>query len=69
MVFIAAAPHIVGIFTADPVVLGHGVRGLRIISTGFAFYANSLVTATFHMGVMLSAAGAWIQSGPVTKAL
>ena len=60
MIFIAAAPHIVGIFTNDPVVLGHGVRGLRIISAGFAFYAYGMTFTQSLNGAGATWAPTWL---------
>jgi len=60
VIFIAAAPHIVGIFTNDPVVLGHGVRGLRIISAGFAFYAYGMTFTQSLNGAGATWAPTWL---------
>jgi MATE family, multidrug efflux pump len=43
IVFIAGAPLLVGLFTHDADVLGHGVHYLRIISLGFPFYGFGMV--------------------------
>ena len=49
LVFELAAPQIVGLFTADPEPLRHGVLCLRIVSTGFLFYAYGMVlTQSFN---------------------
>ncbi len=37
------APQIVGVFTTDPAVLGHGTTGLRILGSGFVFYGIAMV--------------------------
>ena len=60
LVFIAAAPQIVGIFTDDPVVLGHGIRGLRIISAGFAFYAYGMTFTQSLNGAGETWAPTWL---------
>src|SRR5262249_18500163 len=39
LVFVAFAGSIVGAFNANPVVVAHGSKALRIISAGFLFYA------------------------------
>lgn len=47
--FLSLAPQIIGIFTVDPAVHGYGVAGLRVISTGFLFYAYGMVlTQSFN---------------------
>jgi putative MATE family efflux protein len=43
IVFLAAAPVIVGVFTSDPAILPHAVQCLRIVSLGFVFFAYGLV--------------------------
>jgi putative MATE family efflux protein len=43
VVFLLGAHLLVGLFTSDPEVLGHGVTYLRIISLGFPFYAFGMV--------------------------
>lgn len=49
VVFVLAAPAIVGVFTQDPAVLALGVDGLRVMSAGFLLYAYGLVlTAAFN---------------------
>ena len=60
LLFIALAPHIVGIFTTDPVVLGHGIRGLRIISAGFAFYAYGMTFTQALNGAGATWAPTWL---------
>ena len=47
--FIGWPGALVGLFTADPVVLGYGVDCLRIIAYGYAFYAfGMVVTGAFN---------------------
>ncbi len=49
VVFIAAAPQIVSPFTADAAVARYGVACLRIVASGFVFYAFGMVlTAAFN---------------------
>lgn len=43
VVFVVAAPQLVGLFTHDAAVLDHGVHYLRIISLGFPFYGFGMV--------------------------
>jgi putative MATE family efflux protein len=49
-VFIVAASPLVGCFTDDPAVLGHGVAYLRIVSFGFPFYAFGMVLSQSFNG-------------------
>jgi putative MATE family efflux protein len=49
VLFIAAAPSIVGAFGADAAALDYAAAGLRIISAGFVFYAFGMVlTQSFN---------------------
>ncbi|MFG1691540.1 MATE family efflux transporter [Gemmatimonadota bacterium] len=49
MLFLAFAPWMVSLFTAEPLTAAHGVHGLRIISLGFFFYGYGMVlTAAFN---------------------
>jgi putative MATE family efflux protein len=49
LVFVTAARPIVALFTTDPVVAGHAVSCLRIVSCGFLFYAYGMVlTQSFN---------------------
>jgi putative MATE family efflux protein len=49
LLFIIFAPEIVGVFTSDPGPAGYGVSCLRIVSTGFLFYAYGMVlTQSFN---------------------
>ena len=43
VVFVLFARPIVGLFTADPIVAGHAVDCLRLVSLGFPFFAYGLV--------------------------
>jgi putative MATE family efflux protein len=60
LLFIAFAPQIVGIFTSDPVVLAHGVHGLRIICAGFAFYAYGMTFTQSLNGAGATWAPTWL---------
>ena len=42
-VFVVLPVPLVGVFTDNPVVAGNAVRALRIISSGFPFYACAMV--------------------------
>jgi putative MATE family efflux protein len=49
LLFVIFAPTLVGFFTTDPVVFGHAVEQLRIVSAGFLFYAYGMVlTSAFN---------------------
>jgi len=49
LVFVVLPVPLVAAFTNDPVVAGHAVRALRIISSGFPFYAYAMVlTQSFN---------------------
>jgi Na+-driven multidrug efflux pump len=49
LIFLAFAPGLVTLFTAEPLTAGHAVHGLRIISLGFFFYGYGMVlTAAFN---------------------
>jgi Na+-driven multidrug efflux pump len=49
LLFVIFAPTLIGFFTTDPVVYGHGVEQLRIVSAGFLFYAYGMVlTSAFN---------------------
>ncbi|HEY0780143.1 MAG TPA: MATE family efflux transporter [Gemmatirosa sp.] len=49
LLFVFAAPALVGVFTRDPGVLRYGADGLRVVAAGFVLYAYGLVlTAAFN---------------------
>ena len=49
VVFLVFARFLVGIFTDDPMILEHGVRCLRFISSGYVFFALGMViTQSFN---------------------
>src|SRR5438046_5705991 len=51
-IFFAFAPQLVSTFTRDPAVASYGVRCLRIVSSGFLFYAYGIVlTQSFNGAV------------------
>ena len=43
LVFLVLAAPIVRVFTADPAVVGYGVSCLRVVASGFVFYAYGMV--------------------------
>ena len=43
LLFVLLAEPIIGFFTRDPIVTGHGVNALRIIGSGFIFYGVGMV--------------------------
>ena len=42
-IFLLFAPALIGLFTTDAEVAGHGVRSLRIVAAGFLFYGYGMV--------------------------
>ena len=50
IVFLVFAPLLVSAFTSDPIVAGHAVRCLRIVSAGFVFYAYGMVLSQSFNG-------------------
>ncbi|MEP6925401.1 MAG: MATE family efflux transporter [Pyrinomonadaceae bacterium] len=50
LLFIAFAPLIISIFTNEPIVLRYGADGLRIVASGFLFYAYGMVLETSFNG-------------------
>jgi putative MATE family efflux protein len=43
LIFVLLAPSVIGIFSQQPEVLSHGVHALRIVASGFLFYAYGMV--------------------------
>lgn len=43
LIFLVCAPYIVAVFTDEPAIATHAVACLRIVSTGFVFFAYGLV--------------------------
>jgi putative MATE family efflux protein len=43
LLFVLLAPSVIRIFSDEPEVLGHGMHALRIIASGFLFYAYGMV--------------------------
>jgi Na+-driven multidrug efflux pump len=50
VVFLLAARAIVGAFTTDPQVAAYGVFGLRVVASGFVFYAYGMVLSQAFNG-------------------
>jgi Na+-driven multidrug efflux pump len=49
LLFVVAAPQIVAVFTGDPAVVPYAVSCLRIVASGFLFYAFGMVfTSAFN---------------------
>src|SRR2546430_2735517 len=49
LVFVLLARQIIGLFTTDPNVVPYGVDGLRIVASGFLFYAwGMVITQSFN---------------------
>jgi putative MATE family efflux protein len=63
VLFVAFAPAIVSIFTADPSVVPVAISGLRIISAGFPFYAYGYVLTQAFNGAGDTATPTWINIG------
>ena len=63
LVFVAGAPAIVAAFTDDPVVAGHAVSCLRIVSGGFLFYAYGMVLTQSFNGAGDTWTPTWINLG------
>ena len=58
--FIAFAPGIVGLFTADRVTAGWAVQGLRIVALGFPFYGWGMVLEQSFNGAGDTRTPTWI---------
>ena len=63
LVFVAGAVPIVAAFTDDPVVAGHAVSCLRIVSGGFLFYAYGMVLTQSFNGAGDTWTPTWINLG------
>jgi len=49
VLFVTFAPSIVAIYTSDPVIAGHAINCLRIVASGYVFYAYGMVlTQSFN---------------------
>jgi putative MATE family efflux protein len=63
LVFVLATPWIVALYTSDPVVAGHAVSCLRIVSLGFVFYAYGMVLTQSFNGAGDTWTPTWINVG------
>jgi putative MATE family efflux protein len=63
VVFVVFAPGIVAIFTSDPNVTPHATDCLRIVSTGFVFFAYGLVFTQSFNGAGDTWTPTWINLG------
>jgi Na+-driven multidrug efflux pump len=75
-VFIVAAVPLIGVFTQDPAVAAVGVQCLRLVSTGFLFYAYGMVVTQAFNGAgatwtptMLNLACFWACEVPLAYVL
>jgi Na+-driven multidrug efflux pump len=62
-IFIIAAPAIVGLFTTDPRVASEAVSCLRIVSSGFLFFAYGLVVTQAFNGAGDPWTPTWLNLG------
>jgi putative MATE family efflux protein len=63
LVFVVFAPQIAALFTRDPLVLPHAASCLRIVSTGFVFFAYGLVLTQSFNGAGDTWTPTWINLG------
>ena len=63
VVFVVFAPWIVSIFTSDPAVAPYATSCLRIVSTGFVFFAYGLVFTSSFNGAGDTWTPTWINLG------
>jgi putative MATE family efflux protein len=63
VLFIVFAPLIVSIYTSDPKVAGYAIACLRIVSTGFVFFAYGLVFTQSFNGAGDTWTPTWINLG------
>jgi Na+-driven multidrug efflux pump len=61
--FVTFAPWIVSIYTSDPLVAPHATNCLRIVSTGFVFFAYGLVFTQAFNGAGDTWTPTWINLG------
>jgi putative MATE family efflux protein len=50
LIFIAFAPWMIGLFSKDPAVVHYGTQSLRLVSTGYVFYAYGMVVSQAFNG-------------------
>jgi putative MATE family efflux protein len=63
LVFVVFAPQIAALYTTDPLVLPHAASCLRIVSTGFVFFAYGLVLTQSFNGAGDTWTPTWINLG------
>ena len=63
ILFVAFAPLIVAIFTRDPAVAGNAIDALRVIASGFVFYAYGMVVSQSFNGAGDTWTPTWINLG------
>lgn len=63
LLFVVAAPQIVGIFTRDAGVAPHAVSCLRIVASGFLFYAYGMVITQAFNGAGDTWTPTWLNVG------
>jgi Na+-driven multidrug efflux pump len=61
--FVVFAPQIVAIYTHDPIVTPYAISCLRIVSTGFVFFAYGLVLTQAFNGAGETWTPTWINLG------
>ena len=76
VVSIAFAPAIIGFFTRDPDVLAQGVTCLRVVASGYSFYAVGMIVAQAFNGAgdtgtptVVNLVGFWLLQIPLAWAL
>jgi putative MATE family efflux protein len=62
-VFVVFAPSIVAIYTSDPEIARHGVNCLRIVASGYVFYAYGMVLTQSFNGAGDTWTPTWINFG------
>lgn len=63
LVFVLGAPFIVSFFTNDPTIAGHAIDCLRIVSSGFLFFAYGMVFTQAFNGAGDPWTPTWINFG------
>jgi putative MATE family efflux protein len=63
LVFVVGAERIVGIFTSDPGVVPYGVSCLRVVASGFLFYAFGMVFTSAFNGAGDTWTPTWLNFG------
>jgi len=63
LLFVVFTPQIIAIYTSDPAVVPHAINALRIVSTGFVFFAYGLVFTQSFNGAGDTWTPTWINLG------